>query len=104
MLNSSLDQLSDTPLLRTFARLLEPKGAAELEAMAQKAVTVTRRHFGNTVRLFAPLYVSNECITSCTYCGFSRENAILRTTLNVQAVVKEGRYLAAEGFRNVLLV
>jgi 2-iminoacetate synthase len=98
------DSTADHPSLQKFAGLLEPKGAVELEQMAREASQVTRRHFGKTIRLFAPLYVSNECINSCTYCGFSRENSILRTTLEVDEVVKEGRYLAAEGFRNVLLV
>jgi 2-iminoacetate synthase len=56
------------------------------------------------MRLFAPLYLSNECINSCRYCGFSRENPILRTTLSVDEVVKEARHLAAAGFRQLLLV
>jgi len=94
----------DSLALRRFAALLAPKGNAELEELASQAAASTRRNFGNTVRLFAPLYLSNECINSCTYCGFSRENPILRTTLAVEAVVKEGRHLEAEGFRNVLLV
>src|SRR5438128_7477803 len=56
------------------------------------------------MRLFAPLYLSNECINSCRYCGFSRENPILRVTLSVGEVVKEARHLAAAGFRQLLLV
>ena len=64
----------------------------------------SRGGIGKAIRLFAPLYVSNECINNCSYCGFSRDNAILRTTLDVDAVEREARYLAAEGFRNVLLV
>ena len=78
---------------------------AELEAMARASQALTLRHFGKTIRLFAPLYLSNECINSCKYCGFSRENdAILRVTLEIDEVVREARHLAAEGFRNVLLV
>ena len=66
---------------------------------------MTRRHFGKTMRLFAPLYLSNECVNSCAYCGFSRENdAILRVTLEVEQVAAEARHLAAQGFRNILLV
>src|SRR5205823_8984746 len=93
-----------TPLLRRFAELLEPKSDAQLEALARESAAVTRRHFGKTIRLFAPLYLSNECINNCAYCGFSRDNAILRVTLDVESVVKEARHLASEGFRNVLLV
>ena len=89
---------------RRFAALLEPKSDARLEGMAQQSLALTRKHFGRTIRLFAPLYLSNECINSCTYCGFSRENAILRVTLEIDSVVQEARHLAREGFRNVLLV
>jgi 2-iminoacetate synthase len=56
------------------------------------------------MRLFAPLYLSNECINNCQYCGFSRDNPILRVTLSLAQVVAEGRYLASEGFRQILLV
>jgi 2-iminoacetate synthase len=90
--------------VRRFAALLEPQPDGALEAMARQAQRLTRQHFGRTIRLFAPLYLSNECINSCAYCGFSRENAILRVTLEISSVVKEARHLAAEGFRNLLLV
>jgi 2-iminoacetate synthase len=56
------------------------------------------------MRLFAPLYLSNECINICKYCGFSRDNPILRVTLSVDQVEAEARHLWAQGFRNVLLV
>jgi 2-iminoacetate synthase len=93
-----------SPVLRRFATLLEPRSDAQIEALARESAAVTRRHFGKTIRLFAPLYLSNECINNCAYCGFSRDNAILRVTLEVESVVKEARHLAAEGFRNILLV
>ena len=54
--------------------------------------------------MFAPLYLSNECINNCQYCGFSRDNAILRVTLSVEEVMREARALKAQGFRNILLV
>lgn len=56
------------------------------------------------MRLFAPLYVSNECVNNCQYCGFSRDNPILRVTLLEVQVVAEARHLAEQGFRSVLLV
>ena len=98
------DPSSHPPLVRRFAALLDPRTDAQLEALARESAALTRRHFGKTIRLFAPLYLSNECINSCTYCGFSRENAILRVTLEIDSVVKEARHLAKEGFRNLLLV
>lgn len=90
--------------LRNFCALLDPKDDSQIESMAQRAVALTRQHFGKAIRLFAPLYLSNECINSCAYCGFSRENAILRVTLEIDQVLVEARYLAKEGFRNILLV
>ena len=93
---------SDT--VSSFAALLTPKTDEQLDALAAQARELTLQHFGRTMRLFAPLYLSNECINSCRYCGFSRENPILRVTLSVEEVVKEGRFLAREGFRQLLLV
>jgi 2-iminoacetate synthase len=93
-----------SPLLRAFEALLEPMNDASLQSLAARSASTTRRHFGRTMRLFAPLYLSNECINSCTYCGFSRENAIQRVTLEIDQVEKEARHLVAEGFRNILLV
>jgi 2-iminoacetate synthase len=93
-----------TPLMRRFRRLIEPCHPSQLETLAQKSRTATRRHFGRTMRLFAPLYLSNECVNNCSYCGFSRDNPILRTTLSVDQVVREARHLHSLGFRNLLLV
>ena len=61
-------------VLQRFASLLEPKSGPELEAMARDAEKLTRQNFGRTMRLFAPLYLSNECVNICKYCGFSRDN------------------------------
>jgi 2-iminoacetate synthase len=103
---SILDKIpwEKSSLLRDFERLLEAKSDAEFEAIAQRAQLLTRQNFGRTMRLFAPLYLSNECINNCRYCGFSRDNPILRVTLDLKQVVAEARHLAAEGFRQVLLV
>jgi len=84
--------------------LLLPKSDAELEQMARTSAMLTRKHFGKAIRLFAPVYLSNECINSCKYCGFSKENAILRVTLEVDQMLAEARHLIREGFRNILLV
>src|SRR5947199_5549682 len=93
---------SDT--VSSFAALLTPKTDEQLDALAAQARELTLQPFGRTMRLFAPLYLSNECSNSCRYCGFSRENPILRVTLSVEEVVKEGQHLAREGFRQLLLV
>ena len=96
--------LEKSETIRSFSGLIAPKSSAELDRLAGRARALTRQHFGRTMRLFAPLYLSNECINSCRYCGFSRENPILRVTLSVDEVVKEARNLSAAGFRQLLLV
>lgn len=101
-IENSLDR--PTPLLRQFQRLLEPVADEVLESRVQKGQKLTRQNFGRTMRLFAPIYLSNECVNNCQYCGFSRDNPILRTTLTVPQVVEEARHLRKQGFRNLLLV
>lgn len=93
-----------SPLLRRLKGLLEPKTPAQMEALAGEAASITRQHFGKTMRLFAPLYLSNECVNNCAYCGFSRDNPIFRVTLTIDQVVKEARHLTSLGFRHILLV
>jgi 2-iminoacetate synthase len=96
--------LSRSPLIRKFADLLVPQPDLQLEKMAQMSRALTYQNFGHTMRLFAPLYLSNECINNCQYCGFSRDNPILRVTLGLEEVKAEARHLARAGFRQVLLV
>src|SRR5438034_8280814 len=102
----TLDSLAlrKSELVHRFEHLIAPKSDREFEAMAQTSRALTLQNFGRTMRLFAPLYLSNECINNCRYCGFSRDNPILRVTLNVDEVVAEARHLAGQGFRQVLLV
>ena len=102
----TLDNLAlrKSELVQRFEHLIGPKSDQELEAMAQASRSITLQNFGRTMRLFAPLYLSNECINNCRYCGFSRDNPILRVTLDVDEVVAEAQHLARQGFRQVLLV
>ncbi|MEY2530451.1 MAG: 2-iminoacetate synthase [Verrucomicrobiota bacterium] len=96
--------LEKSSTVRRFENLIGPKSEAELEAMAQRSRSLTLQNFGRTMRLFAPLYLSNECINNCRYCGFSRDNPILRVTLTVDQVIAEARHLLEHGFRQILLV
>jgi len=90
--------------LADFAQLISPAAGELLETMSRRSQVLTRQRFGKVIRLFAPLYLSNECINNCKYCGFSRDNPILRVTLTVDEARREARALAAQGFRNILLV
>jgi 2-iminoacetate synthase len=90
--------------MEDFAALLSPAAAPHLEELAAQSQKLTRHFFGNTIRLFAPLYLSNECVNICKYCGFSRHNAIPRITLPAEQVEAQTRLLAGRGFRSILLV
>src|SRR5208282_2921187 len=92
------------PSLADFANLISPAAAEFLEHMGRRSHAMTQQRFGKVIRLFAPLYLSNECVNNCQYCGFSRDNTIFRVTLSVEEVIREARALQAEGFRNILLV
>ncbi|HEX5221275.1 MAG TPA: 2-iminoacetate synthase ThiH [Verrucomicrobiae bacterium] len=94
----------DGPTLADFAHLISPAASELLEKMGRRSQALTQQRFGKVIRLFAPLYLSNECINNCKYCGFSRDNPILRVTLTVEEVRREARALAEQGFRNILLV
>ena len=90
--------------LNDFAHLISPAATELLEPLSARSQQLTRQRFGKVIRLFAPLYLSNECINNCKYCGFSRDNPILRVTLSQADVLSEARALMAQGFRNILLV
>ncbi len=87
-----------------FAALISPRASNYIEELAHQSNKITQRHFGKTIRLFAPLYLSNECVNICTYCGFSRNNEIPRITIPLEQVVAETKLLANQGFRSLLLV
>ena len=87
-----------------FAGLISPAASELLEPLCRRSRALTQQRFGKVIRLFAPLYLSNECVNNCQYCGFSRDNPILRVTLSVDEVLREARALKEQGFRNILLV
>ncbi len=87
-----------------LAVLLSAAAADRLEDLAGAAHRLTVKRFGRAVRLFAPLYLSNECVSVCTYCGFSAGNEIARRTLTVDEAGAEAAALVERGFRHVLLV
>ncbi|MDX1619421.1 MAG: 2-iminoacetate synthase ThiH [Nitriliruptorales bacterium] len=90
--------------LADVAALLSPAASDRLEELGRAARRITRQRFGRTVHLFAPLYLSNECLSTCTYCGFSKHLDIRRRTLTPVEVERESAHLSAQGFRHQLLV
>lgn len=100
----ALDRFESGLNERDLMALLSPASRPFLEEMAQKARYVTRKRFGNVMLLYAPLYLSNECRSSCTYCGFSYENKIPRVTLSIEDVERDADVLYERGIRHILLL
>lgn len=84
--------------------LISPAAENYLEDMAHLAHRLTIQRFGRTIKLYAPLYLSNYCENSCRYCGFNKENKSERTRLTIDQAVEEANIIASEGFRDILLV
>ena len=87
-----------------FAALLSPAALPFLEEMAQKAREETRRHFGNSVYLFTPLYIANYCENYCIYCVFNCHNKIRRAQLNEAEIEEEMRAIAKTGLQEILIL
>lgn len=90
--------------LHDFMALISPAAAPYLEQMAQLSHAATKKRFGNTIQLFAPMYLSNECNNICTYCGFSFDNKIKRRTLTAAEILQEINEIKKHGFQHILLV
>ena len=48
-----------------FLHFISPAAADLLPEMTEVSARIKRRHFGNTVRTFAPLYISSYCMNNC---------------------------------------
>jgi 2-iminoacetate synthase len=90
--------------LDDFLVLISPAAQNYLEEMAQECHALTKKRFGKTIQMYAPLYLSNECQNICTYCGFSLDNKIKRKTLLDSEIKLEVEALKKVGFDHVLLV
>lgn len=87
-----------------FKALLSPAAEPFLEEMARLATLETRKHFGNSVYLFTPLYISNYCENYCIYCGFNCHNKIRRARLDEAQIEKELKAIAATGLEEILIL
>ena len=87
-----------------FKALISPAAKPYLEQMAQMSSQITKKRFGNTMQMYAPMYLSNECQNICTYCGFSMTNKIPRRTLTDEEILREADYLKSKGYDHILLV
>lgn len=87
-----------------FMALLSPAALEHLEEIAQAARIETKKHFGNSVNMFTPLYISNYCENYCIYCGFNCHNKIHRAKLNEEEIEREMQAIAKTGLQEVLIL
>lgn len=87
-----------------FAALLSPAALPLLEEIAQAAQAETRKHFGNSVYMFTPIYIANYCENYCIYCGFNCHNKINRAQLNEEEIEKEMAAIAKTGLQEILIL
>src|SRR4051812_8721478 len=96
----SKDHLS----LEDYAAILSPAALPFLEVMARKGIEETKKHFGNSITLFTPLYIANYCENECVYCGFKATNKIQRAVLNPGEAEVELKAIASTGLEEILLL
>ena len=87
-----------------FRALLSPAALPLLEEIAQAAQVETRKHFGNSVYMFTPIYIANYCENYCIYCGFNCHNKINRAQLNEEEIEKEMAAIAKTGLQEILIL
>lgn len=87
-----------------FGALLSPAADPYLEQMAQRAKEETRKHFGNSVMMFTPIYIANYCENYCIYCGFNCHNKINRAKLNAEEIDHEMKIIAQTGLEEILIL
>lgn len=94
----------DVLLPEDFAALLSPAAMNHLEEIARAAQKETRKHFGNSIYMFTPLYIANYCENYCIYCGFNCHNKIKRAKLDEAGIEKEMQAIAKTGLKEILIL
>ena len=94
----------ETCNIEDFKALLSPAAEPYLEQMARKAENETKKHFGNTVYIFTPLYIANYCQNYCVYCGFNCYNNIHRKKLSNEEIEHEMKVIADTGMEEILIL
>lgn len=89
---------------KDFAALLSPAALPFLEEIAKEAQKETRKHFGNSVYMFTPIYIANYCENYCIYCGFNCHNKIQRAKLDKEEIEKEMEAIAKTGLQEILIL
>lgn len=104
--NRDVEKALSTEVLTVddFGAILSPAAASSLEQLAQRAKLETSKHFGNSISIFTPLYISNYCENNCVYCGFNYKNKINRGKLTIEEIDEELKAIAKTGLKDILIL
>jgi len=87
------------------AALISVKDPELKQLILEGAHELKERIYGNRIVLFAPLYVGNECINDCVYCGFRISNTeCQRSTLTKNDLIAETKALVETGHKRLIMV
>ena len=89
---------------REAAVLMEVEDPKILNKLYSLARQVKEHIFGRRIVLFAPLYLSDYCINSCSYCGYSQNNkSTQRRKLSREQLMEEVQILEKLGHKRLAL-
>lgn len=106
LIESLIERAADCKGLshREAALLLECDLEDLNERMLRLAKDIKQRFYGNRIVMFAPLYLSNYCVNSCTYCPYHIANkTIPRKKLTQEEIVAEVVALQDMGHKRLAL-
>ncbi len=91
--------------LEETAVLINATDEESIQLIKAGATRLKKEVYGNRVVLFAPLYIGNQCVNNCQYCGFRASNKeAVRITLSDEEIVNEVKALEDNGQKRLILV
>ncbi len=85
------------------AALLTINKQEHLQELFELASQFKQDIYGKRVVIFAPIYVSDHCVNTCTYCGYKVENKFPRKKLTQAEVAEQVKVLIRLGHKRVAL-
>jgi len=87
------------------AALIQIRSPELIEELFSVARWAKEEIYGKRIVLFAPMYITNFCANTCSYCAFSKENTTLkRRALTPAEIRREGEILVEQGHKRLMLV
>ena len=91
--------------LEETAILVNAEDKKSIQLIKDAAAQLKQDIYGNRIVLFAPLYIGNQCVNDCQYCGFRMSNKeAIRLTLSEKDIENEVKALEDSGQKRLILV